>query len=1229
MVTVDNAALADALQAFINSGTSPEAIDVFRRHSSLLLSDSALELLDSNLARLSDDEEAQSILGSRRQAMVAGREHGVESGVAQLYNPDPQVERLVLTFVNAEYVDQVQQLRRAPALLAPESVEFLEMLALQYAGRPDEETRAISLARSLVEIAGQESVDAARRWLRGRVIDSIQEGQAALDGDALVFAWETALAMSEGDTEPVTRAEIEVNLGQAYRSRKAPGDVDRAVATLERALGVMARENHRLHVSGIHRVLGNIVFDDTRLPGEDRYPRAIDHYRLALENLAVESDPPSALHLTFMLGSCWQLLNQPQRARACFLSGLAFVDRADLGQAIETCAQIATVMNGGGDVTATALHDALSRLSARVNDLPDTIDPNERAARHFDIGNVFRESFGPWRSEDVERAIAHTGEAARIWTRDTSPDRWARLQHNLGAAYDKRVEGEAADNVEQAIQHYSNALTVHTRESFPAFWALTHNALGTAWLDRLKGNQEANAEKALAILTEALSIWDVDSDPFHWGECYNSLGGAHLRLLGRYGSEALDHAIECFERAATAHTRELFSSRWAQLQSNLATAYLRRDGPGDADRAIGLLQQAGAATDRAAQSYHWAMFKKNEGAAHSHVTGDRRVAHEDAAIAALQEALSVFDADRYPAEHRDTQAALGQMLLRRDAWSDALDAYRNAIQAAERVFERAYTETGRLTGAEEFSNIYRSAAFCLLKLGHPHDALELYDRGKTRVLMDAIELSRARFDGLSASRREEAIRARDDLAAAESQLRLPEATPGRQSDAGLGRAIAQARERLSTAIGTTRAAGATLGELLQVIPVGGALVVPMLTTRGGVAFVVPHGAACISGEHVVPVSIDFDGANDWLIGTEIRPGLLRASVEYRKASSAGDRETGRRAFNFYRHTMQEVCRQLWPALMQPIVERLESLGLSPRAPVLIIPHGALALLPLHAASSGPGEYLLQRFDVQYSPSLAVKAQTMSHLNQSDGLPTLLAIANPGGDLAYADMECVELARSFGAANAVVLSGPSATRDAVVAAVAASTHLHFSCHGFYDWRDPMRSGLVLADRQVLDVAEIMSPQIDLDAARLVVLSACDTGLFDYSRYPDEFVGLNWGLLMAGAPAVVSTLWAVEDQSTALLMSEFYTRLLGGESISAAMNGAQRWLCGLTWSELRTWVLGRQSIYAAAAAQRPEFEPISQAITAWAAQLTSARAGDPNARPYDHPYYWAAFMALGAV
>ena len=1223
-MTLDTRAVGEALQAFINTSTPRDAIEVFRNHADVLQSDQALALLASNQARFPDDAELQAIFDLRRRAIEAARERGVNAGVAQLYVPNPETERAVLAFVNAPYVDQIQMLRREPALAAPDSVEFLEMLALRHPGN-SEAANAINVSRLLIHVANRQGVEAARQWLRQEFVETLQNSSAT-DGE-LVSAWETALALSEGDTDPLMRAQIRVNLSQAYRSRGDPGDIDRAIDELERALEVMTSDAHPEHFSGIHRILGNIFFGVTSLPAETRCRRAIEHYALALPFLSPDVDAQNYLHVNFMLGACWQTLAEPARARACLLAGLAAVDLADLDQAIESCASVAPVMNGGGNETATALHNALSILSSRIERLPADSEPNERAHHHYNIANVYRESFGPWLSDDIERAIAHTDAASRVWTREANPDRWARTQHNLGAAYMKRVEQEKADNIEQAIQYYDNALIVHTQQNFPRSWALTHNALGTAWLERIKGNKEDNAEVGLKLLSQALTVWDVNGDAFMWGECYNSLGAAHLRLVPRYGRTALDRAIDCFERTASVHTRARYPSRWAQVSNNLANAYLQRNELGDAELAIDMLRQSITAIDPVADSYLWATFKKNEGAAHSQVMGGDVRAHEDAAIASFRAALTVFDEHRYPAEHRDTQAALGQMWFRRGAWADALAAYRDAIRAAELVFDHAFTETGRLSEAEELSSIYRNAAFCLIRLGQPHDALELYDRGKTRVLADAIELSRARFDGLSAHQRDEATRARDEIANAEAQMRLPESAPGRPSDATLGRVIAQSRGRLAKVIGRNATARKPLHELLQAIPERGALVVPVLTSQGGVAFVVPHGLTTISSAHIVQLAVDFDEANNWLIGTEERPGLLRTYVDYLNQGRE-DPEPRRRAFTRYTAHLQRVCQDLWRSLMQPIVERLETHGLPPQAQVLLIPHGALALLPLHAASAAPGQYLMQRFDVQYSPSLAVKNQALAPSNRFDTAATLLAISDPGHDLEFSELECRELARVFGGDNTVVLSGDAATRDAVIGAASRATHLHFSCHGFYDWRDAIRSGLVLANQEVLSVADIMSPQVDLEAARLVVLAACETGLFDYNRYPDEFVGLNSGLLLAGARAVASTLWAVEDRSTALLMSEFYRRLARGERIGSALAQSQVWLSELTNAQLEVWVRERATIFAAHALQHSELEPVAEAFASWQDQL-SMSAFDANSRPFEHPYYWAAFIKLGAV
>jgi CHAT domain-containing protein len=62
---------------------------------------------------------------------------------------------------------------------------------------------------------------------------------------------------------------------------------------------------------------------------------------------------------------------------------------------------------------------------------------------------------------------------------------------------------------------------------------------------------------------------------------------------------------------------------------------------------------------------------------------------------------------------------------------------------------------------------------------------------------------------------------------------------------------------------------------------------------------------------------------------------------------------------------------------------------------------------------------------------------------------------------------------------------------------------------------------------------------------VVLSACRTNVGPTFR--DEAPqALPIGFLFAGVPAVVSSLWAVDDASTRELMTDFYGRLLGGQT-----------------------------------------------------------------------------------
>jgi CHAT domain-containing protein/tetratricopeptide (TPR) repeat protein len=173
-------------------------------------------------------------------------------------------------------------------------------------------------------------------------------------------------------------------------------------------------------------------------------------------------------------------------------------------------------------------------------------------------------------------------------------------------------------------------------------------------------------------------------------------------------------------------------------------------------------------------------------------------------------------------------------------------------------------------------------------------------------------------------------------------------------------------------------------------------------------------------------------------------------------------------------------------------------------------------------------------------------------------------------------------------DASVLVDVEATETAVKK-VHAPKMLHIATHGFFvslgaksmrtadpgergleldvdsDWLpdDPLlRSGIALAGANakkggagedgILTALEASS--LDLQGTKLVVMSACETGIGDFMQ-GEGIYGLRRALFIAGAESLVASLWKVADEETQALMVAYYGRVLKGETRSGALRNVQ--------------------------------------------------------------------------
>lgn len=282
-----------------------------------------------------------------------------------------------------------------------------------------------------------------------------------------------------------------------------------------------------------------------------------------------------------------------------------------------------------------------------------------------------------------------------------------------------------------------------------------------------------------------------------------------------------------------------------------------------------------------------------------------------------------------------------------------------------------------------------------------------------------------------------------------------------------------------------------------------------------------------------------------------------------------------------------------------------ALGELPDTPLSVVPTGSLSFLPVHTAFGGRA--------VSLAPTAATLAAARANAAGGTG-GSMLVVADPSptrlATLRFAAAEAGVAA--VYAESAVVLSGPDATVDQVAARMAGSTTLHLACHAAADVTDPRASHLILANDQPLEIATLVN--LDLDNLRLVILSACETGV-PGAKAPDETLTLGTSFFGAGAEGVVSSLWQVADLATLVLVTCLYGFLAENLGPAESLARAQAVLRDKSRAEIEAHLTALRD-----AGRLPE-----DTLAVVLDEL--GKRGDASGKPLSAPDYWAAFVFTG--
>ena len=1014
--------------------------------------------------------------------------------------------------------------------------------------------------------------DVGEPWEEDNVLGSLGLLYAELGQYERAVAFhEQRLAIARERDDAIGEEKALVNLGNAYWGL---GQYEQAIEFYEQSLIVVRGSNEPLEEGDTLTNLGDAYADLAR------YEQAIDAYE---QSLAIFRDVNNSLGESIALNQL----------------GLVYSDLSQYPQAIEFHEQSLDIAREIGDRRGERI--ALNNLGLAYSDLSQY----PQAIEFYEPALVIAREMGDRRGEGV--ALGNLGDAYNSLGQYEQAIKFQEQYLAIAREInDRQGEGLALGslgNVYNDLGQYPQAIEFH--EQYLVIAREIGDRRGEGYALNNLGNAHSGLgrypqaiefyEQSLAATRETENLAGEGLALGNLGAAYRSLG--YYQQAVEFAEQSLDIAREIGDRA-----------REGNALNNLGKAYLRLGqyvqainfydqhlviareigdyaGEGNALGSLGEVYDALGQYEQAIDFYEQYLAIARE-------IGDRDaegialgslgetyfiLGQDEEALDFLEQSLAVARVIGNRAEEGNSLGGLSNVYIILGQHEEAIDLYEQSIAIAREIGNRrgegialgnlgvAYNRLGlperaleqyqqALNIAQEISD-RAGEGNVLNNLGIAHLSLERYPQA-TETLFAAIEVYESLRDGdipdaqqitfFDTQSSAYGFLQRSLIAQGETEQALAISERGRVR--AFVSSLAERQNQDAPALPppsiadiqrTAQAQNATLVQYSRASFGDGVsqLYIWVIQPTGEITFrSVDLSGLDSSLFDVITTGRDAIGLrsrnNDATIEVALTPEALRAQTERQR----------------------QILQDLHTLLIDPIADLLPT---DPDAPVIIIPHQELFLVPFAALVDANGDYLIQHHTLLTAPSIQVlqllgEQQTTTAAGDPliIGNPIMPSIWNPAtgeeeilSSLPGAEAEAIAIAEVF---NTEPLLWEQASEAAVTRRMATASILHFATHGLLDYGDPTATGVrdfpgaiaLAADNGndgLLTSAEIFDLSL---SAELVVLSACDTGRGRITG--DGVIGLSRAFIQAGVPQVLVSLWAVPDAPTAELMTTFYAQ-----------------------------------------------------------------------------------------